>query len=88
MTEAPDWRNDALCAQIPDADPIFFTDNPNGRSAAAHAICGHCTVAKECLDDALAIEGNSDRSRRYGIRGGTTPAQRARMSRAARKEAS
>lgn len=41
--------------------------------------CAACPVRQQCLDAALAEEGN--RSGRYGIRGGLTPVQRRLLNR-------
>lgn len=68
------WRLDAACSG---SDPeLFFPDPSDGQAqAAALRVCDGCPVAVDCLVDALAVE--TPRQIRYGIRGGTTPADRA-----------
>ena len=68
------WWGDALCAQT---DPdLFFPENRES-SAPAKKICAACTVTRQCLQYAL------DNDLRYGIYGGTDPAQRRKLRRAA-----
>ena len=67
-----EWRHDAVCAGM---DPdLFFPPGPGVISQAdlqaARRVCASCTVAAECLGDALT------RWERYGIRGGLTPHER------------
>lgn len=80
---APSWRESALCREMPDAvapeddgDGTFFA-----RPSAAQAIriCRLCTVTTACLTAALHEEAGLDRADRYGIRGGLTPTERARI---------
>lgn len=73
-----DWRERASCAGV---DPELWF--PLGDSAAAvidgeiaKRICRECPVALACLEDAIAMEGGSGASNRYGIRGGRDGAQR------------
>lgn len=64
------WLDDALCAQI---DHDTFFPAIGGRTTPARAICALCTVKPECLEYALSNELDSFR---FGIYGGTTPAER------------
>ena len=71
-TENPDWRTDALCAEV--GGTIFFPKK--GASAnPARSICNRCAVVSECLTDALKDD------RQVGIRGGLTEAERKRILR-------
>lgn len=71
---------EAICAQV---DPALFFPGPgdHASSRAAKAICFGCPVRRACLDEALALEGNADKTHRYGIRGGCTPRERAALAR-------
>jgi WhiB family redox-sensing transcriptional regulator len=78
---AMDWRHKAACRDI---DPeIFFPIGATGPALAqiqaAQAICGTCTVQKECLE--WAIETGQD----AGIWGGTTEDERREIRRGARQ---
>ena len=79
-----DWRQQASCAgTYPEAWFIDTGDYPSG----LFRICAACPVKEECLESALAEEGNVSRHGRFGIRGGHTPRERARIARQRRKEA-
>lgn len=67
------WMVDALCAQI-DAD-LWFPE-VGGSGAEAKKVCRRCPVREQCL--ALALE-----SREWGVWGGTTERDRARLRREA-----
>ncbi|MHA6796680.1 WhiB family transcriptional regulator [Pseudonocardia bannensis] len=77
-----DWRRAAVYAQV---DPeLFYPVDETPRSpaiAAALRVCAGCPVRAVCLADALASE---DPARRWGVIGGTTPAQRTLLFAAAR----
>lgn len=70
-----DWRDQAACLEVGYA--IFFPEGPpsavESGNREAIRICQRCPVAAECLAHAL------ERDERYGIWGGTTPYERARM---------
>ena len=71
-TPRPDWRTDALCAEV--GGTIFFPKK--GASAdPARSICNQCAVVSECLTDALKDD------KQVGIRGGLTEAERKRILR-------
>lgn len=66
------WRDRALCR---DTDPdLFFPVGTTGQALVqidhAKRVCGECTVAKECLDFALATNQDS------GIWGGLSEEER------------
>lgn len=73
------WRDDAACRDLP---APFYPDHTTGDAyAPALAICRDCPVRAACLEAALAMEGAGDARSRYGVWGGTTPEDRARMMR-------
>ena len=74
-TDNPDWRSEALCAEVA-GDIIWFP--PKGASVtAARTICGQCAVQTECLTDAL------QETRQHGVRAGMTERERRQMKQAA-----
>jgi WhiB family redox-sensing transcriptional regulator len=84
-TRNPLWHLDAACAG---ADPETFYPldlaPDSGAVAAAKQVCAGCPVRAECLADVMAAE---DPARRWGISGGTTPAERAALFAAQRTAA-
>ena len=69
-TDNPDWRAEALCAQV--GGDIWFP--PKGASVtAARNICAMRKVPTECLTDALQED------RQHGIRAGMTERERRQM---------
>ncbi len=81
-----EWQERAACRDV-DLE-VFFPNLEPGRKigdqvsakvARAKAFCGDCPVSSQCLGMALAAEGDSSESRRYGIFGGLTPAERAAL---------
>lgn len=68
-----------ICAQT---DPeLFFPDKgQHDKTRAAKAICFGCPMRRACLDEALAIEGSAAASHRYGVLGGCSPRERARIA--------
>lgn len=75
------WAQDALCAQI---DPEIFFPNKGESIKQAVSICSQCPVRQECLDAALEEEAASSGYGRYGIRGGLTARERARIANGSR----
>lgn len=78
----PEWMKEGLCTQLSteDSDPLFFGVEhrmaPEQLIAAANEarqICSLCPVAAICLTNALVGD------ERYGIWGGTSGRQRAKM---------
>ncbi len=81
-----EWQERAACRGV-DLE-VFFPHLEPGRKAGGHvaakvarakAFCFGCPVSLQCLTLALEAEGNSGESRRYGIFGGLTPAERAAL---------
>ena len=71
-----DWRDKALCATHPDPD-LWYDQS---RTAEARAICAACPVQRACFVDAMRVEAGAHSSRRFGMRAGTLPLNRAEMS--------
>ena len=67
-----EWHKDALCAQT---DPEMFFPEGNESTKEAKKICGQCSVRGDCLEYALK------NSETYGIWGGLTTGERARLRR-------
>lgn len=65
---------------------MWFSFDPRD-IACAIDVCNGCPVRDACLEAALRAEGQSPGGQRYGIAGGLTPSQRARLRRQ-QKEAS
>ena len=71
----PAWHADAASAA---STPNWPGTPSRGQSTRkAKALSATCLVAEECLADALAAPAPED----HGIRGGTSPQERARMRR-------
>lgn len=77
--DAQAWQNSALCRQI-DSGDLFFPEK-GGSALEAKRICLACDVRAECLDYALTND------ERFGVYGGTTPAERDKLQRAAYEQA-
>ena len=85
-----EWRRDANCRGI--GPEPFFPENMAGSNpySGAVAYCWgssdgswpECPVRQECLDDAMS----SAETLKHGYRGGMTPRERWRLSRAAEME--
>jgi WhiB family redox-sensing transcriptional regulator len=79
------WHLDAACAGV---DPeVFYPLDLTAGSAgvtAAKEVCAVCPVRAQCLADVMAAE---DPARRWGISGGTTPAERSALFAAQRTSA-
>jgi len=71
-TSVASWVEQAGCRAMPTR--LWFSSEPL-EQAVAIAICRRCEVGPPCLEDALAVELDG---RRYGIRGGLLPGERAR----------
>lgn len=69
------WMEHAACAHY-ETGWWYPPDNTmrSGRRLPAIAVCNQCPVRVQCLQTAL------DRGEEYGIWGGLTPIQRARLS--------
>ncbi|QCP08214.1 WhiB family transcriptional regulator [Micrococcus luteus] len=67
------------------ADPdAWFSTNPYRQAEAAQA-CHQCPAQELCLRAALDLEGSTGKSYRFGVWGGHTPEDRARIARARRR---
>jgi hypothetical protein len=63
-------------------DRMFFArESERVLIALAKAHCRECPIAVECLLIAMAREGKVSSSMRFGVWGGKTPRERARMAR-------
>lgn len=69
------WQERAHCV----GSGVDFFDKTN--KAPALSLCAVCPVKRECLQLALDGEGDAPARRRYGIFGGTTGDERARIHR-------
>jgi WhiB family transcriptional regulator, redox-sensing transcriptional regulator len=73
------WTDDAPCREL---DPDLFFPSPEvalAGYAGVRRVCAACPVRTQCLDYAMAMEGNSDRFHRSGMWGGLTPGERAAL---------
>lgn len=78
------WQDDALCREV-GADLFFPADADDGnyrthRYTEAKAVCAACTVRQECLESAMAREGDTSHQYRGGLWGGLSPEQRAALA--------
>ena len=71
------WQRYAVCAD-PDIDPDLFFPERGKNATKAKAICTTCPARQACLDAAMAEE--ADIGWRYGIRGGLSANERARLA--------
>ncbi len=69
MVGRPGWHRSAACRSI-GPDPFFPTRG--GSLELARHLCSTCSVAGECLAEALALDEKAD----YGFRGGMSARQR------------
>lgn len=69
-----DWQGRALCTQT---DPEAFFPEKGGSAREAKRVCQACEVRSECLKHAL------ENSEQFGIWGGLTGPERARLKRRA-----
>jgi len=68
----PDWIEEGRCHDRPHLTYLFFSDDPSEQKTAK-AMCGECPVRAHCL--VYSLESNE----RFGIWGGTSPAERKRI---------
>lgn len=80
------WMVFARCREYP--PELWYPRYSTGRNARAtntaherraKTICGDCPVRARCLEYALAIEKGRAARERWGIYGGFTPEERARL---------
>jgi WhiB family transcriptional regulator, redox-sensing transcriptional regulator len=69
------WQHQAACQGTPDPD-LFFPGKGEGDEAAKQ-VCAACPVTGECLEFALATMPHA--SMDFGVYGGLTPTERARL---------
>lgn len=82
MTDRTAWITSAACRG--DDPEIWFKDK---HQAEARRICQGCIVQSQCLSAELDAEGGKPAENRYGIRGGLSPDERAKLHRTrSRKE--
>jgi hypothetical protein len=89
--EPEDWRLDAACRDWNherDGDPWHPDSSLPNAYTRAREICSPCPVAAACLEVAMAAEGGIVRDSRYGMFGGLSPHERARLRREGKKAAS
>jgi hypothetical protein len=77
LGRGPSWATFAACKE-PGIDPDVFFDDKD--ISAAVEICHGCPVREMCLADALAREGRTAPSSRFGILGGLGPDDRYRRA--------
>lgn len=80
----PVWRpfpqpEKAACRTVSDADESFFPEGYSTSAYEAKLMCMRCPIRDTCLDYALEMETGLNRSHRFGIYGGSSPSDRAKM---------
>jgi hypothetical protein len=82
-----EWMEQGLCSKL--GDPEDWYPDPNdwnsGLGSDVVAVCADCPVKAACLDYAMKLEVNQNgtpmsRSLRFGIYGGLTAPERARLA--------
>jgi hypothetical protein len=78
----PDWMTRARCLDGDHHPDAWFPEGMGQPPASSRAIeaCGGCDVRLKCLQYALDIEGSLGEQSRFGIWGGLTPGQRAKLA--------
>ncbi|MFD6163733.1 WhiB family transcriptional regulator [Oerskovia sp. NPDC060287] len=87
--EPEDWRLDAKCRDWDHAlqgDPWHPDSDLPGAYDDARRICAGCPVASTCLQAAVDAESSSYGALRFGMYGGTTPAERSAVLRKQQRE--
>lgn len=79
-TDLPTWHARAACRDLP---LVLFFPGMGRRPVEALEVCEGCPVLRACLDSALALPSTED----YGVRGGTTEGERAKMRRERKRSA-
>lgn len=74
IPEHEQWRAKAACLSV-DPEMFFPVGEPGSKAyerdaEPARAVCAHCTVLVECLEDSLRLGD------KWGIRGGLDPDER------------
>lgn len=77
MMSAPaqEWVRDAIC---PQTDPEAFYPERGNSTLDAKRVCAGCPVRAQCLDYAMTVE--RDAAYRFGVWGGLSPDERARLA--------
>lgn len=70
--DTPAWIADGYCHNKPHLTFLFYSDQPSEQESAKR-MCTVCPVKAQCLVAAL------ERNERFGIWGGTSPADRKRL---------
>ena len=76
------WMEEASCAGV--GGDAWFDDVRSAETARAVGICCRCPVVDECLAAALRLEEGLPAAMRFGVWGGLSPVERARMPRPVR----
>ena len=76
--------------EIPCATPgavaeVWFATDPETQAYAVK-LCRTCPVQEGCLREALTLEDGNRASMRFGVWGGKTPAERAKIRRPATRK--
>lgn len=79
------WQDDAACRSLPSE---WWIEAPTpedhrldwDKAVTAIEICNRCPVQAECLQFALDFEAQMKPRERWGISGGLTPVQRAKVA--------
>lgn len=80
---ADGWREHAACRDSSTA--AFFPDRDGASNRnPALKVCRRCPVIEDCLEFALYVEADATSQMRFGIWGGTWPAERKRIANARR----
>lgn len=76
LSLTPEWVSSAECAGHP--DPEVFFPTAGGSTYDAKVICSPCVVRGECLAYAMDLEART--AGRYGVYGGMSVTERARLN--------
>lgn len=85
LAKPKSWTVEGLCWDRETHLPIAAYDKDNLSDAEASMLCAGCPVRDLCLADALAFEGEVGPRTRFGVRGGMTGPQRAKLAQAPRE---
>lgn len=77
-------RQPSCADSSPGSDRIFFAEGVGAAQLheMAKEVCRSCPLIAECLEMALKAEGARSARSRWGVFGGRTPSERARIARA------
>jgi WhiB family redox-sensing transcriptional regulator len=76
------WQTEAECRDMSTAyhDPWFPEGTAKSIYDDARAVCNRCPVTELCLAAEMANEGDRPAAVRFGMRGGKTPKERAKLA--------